>query len=225
MATRGVKRELIPTKHKQFVSLYLYVFLCGQLKTTEEDRRRCFGLMSDSVSVSRKLLESAGSGGDSTELKTGYIFTFAWRNEPLRCKQSTVTSCNSLIWLLNGGKCTEKRRGERKDPAGWQRETVSELMWFTIRVFYFDALPVSDFSALCSLKVLQSKIDCWLSGEDYPLRQPWLTSRSVPAKVAPRRLQFFSFAFFRVATRRLMPVIWLPSMSTPFRLAPDYRNI
>lgn len=129
MATRGVKRELIPTKHKQFVFLYLYVFLCGQLKTTEEDRSRCFGLMSDSVSVSRKLLESAGSGGDSTELKTGYIFTFAWRNEPLRCKQSTGTSCNSLIWLLNGGKCTEKRRGERKDPAGLQRETVSELIY------------------------------------------------------------------------------------------------
>lgn len=38
--------------------------------------------------------------------------------------------------------------------------------------------------------------------------------------MAPRRLQFFSFAFFRVATRRLMPVIWLPSMSTPFRFAP-----
>lgn len=42
--------------------------------------------------------------------------------------------------------------------------------------------------------------------------------------MAPRRLQFFSFAFFRVATRRLMPVIWLPSMSTPFRLAPNYNN-
>lgn len=52
-----------------------------------------------------------------------------------------------------------------------------------------------------------------------------LTSRSVPAKVAPRRLQFFSFAFFRVATRRLIPVIWLPSMSTPFRLAPAYKYI
>lgn len=124
MATRGVKRESIPTKHKQSVSLYLCVFLCSQLKTTEEDRGQCFGLMSDSVSVSRKLLQSARSRGDSTELKTGYIFTFAWRNEPLRCKQSTVASCNSLIWLLNGGKCTEKRRGERKDPAGLQRNSI-----------------------------------------------------------------------------------------------------
>lgn len=60
---------------------------------------------------------------------------------------------------------------------------------------------------------------------DNPFRQASLTSRSVPAKVAPRRLQFFSFAFFKVATRRLMPVIWLPSMSTPFRLAPNHRNI
>lgn len=59
---------------------------------------------------------------------------------------------------------------------------------------------------------------------DNPFKQPELTSRSVPAKVAPRRLQFFSFAFFRVATRRLIPVIWLPSMSTPFRLAPDYKT-
>lgn len=49
----------------------------------------------------------------------------------------------------------------------------------------------------------------------------FLTSRSVPAKVAPRRLQFFSLAFFSVATRKLIPVIWLPSMSTPFRLAPE----
>lgn len=47
-----------------------------------------------------------------------------------------------------------------------------------------------------------------------------ITSRSVPAKVAPRRLQFFNLAFFKVATRRFIPVIWLPSMSTPFRLAP-----
>lgn len=46
------------------------------------------------------------------------------------------------------------------------------------------------------------------------------TSRSVPANVAPLRLQFFSLAFFSVATLRLIPVIWLPSMSTPFRLAP-----
>lgn len=52
----------------------------------------------------------------------------------------------------------------------------------------------------------------------------FLTSRSVPAKVAPRRLQFFSLAFFSVATRRLIPVIWLPSMSTPFRLAPEERE-
>lgn len=43
--------------------------------------------------------------------------------------------------------------------------------------------------------------------------------------MAPRRLQFFSLAFFRVATRRLIPVIWLPSMSTPFRLAPSYKHI
>lgn len=57
------------------------------------------------------------------------------------------------------------------------------------------------------------------------IRHLEFTSRSVPAKVAPRRLQFFSFAFFRVATRRLMPVIWLPSMSTPFRLAPAYKYI
>lgn len=48
----------------------------------------------------------------------------------------------------------------------------------------------------------------------------FLTSRSVPANVAPRKLQFFSLAFFSVATRRFIPVIWLPSMSTPFRLAP-----
>lgn len=46
------------------------------------------------------------------------------------------------------------------------------------------------------------------------------TSRSVPASVAPLRLQFFSLAFFSVATLRLIPVIWLPSMSTPLRLAP-----
>lgn len=59
--------------------------------------------------------------------------------------------------------------------------------------------------------------------EDNPAGPAPLTSRSVPAKVAPRRLQFFSLAFFRVATRRLIPVIWLPSMSTPFRFAPDER--
>ncbi len=47
-----------------------------------------------------------------------------------------------------------------------------------------------------------------------------LTSRSVPARVAPRKLQFLSLAFFSVATRRFIPVIWLPSISTPFRLAP-----
>lgn len=52
-----------------------------------------------------------------------------------------------------------------------------------------------------------------------------LTSRSVPARVAPRRLQFFSLAFFSVATRRLIPVIWLPSRSTPFRLAPDEQKV
>lgn len=34
-----------------------------------------------------------------------------------------------------------------------------------------------------------------------------LTSRSVPASVAPLRLQFFSLAFFSVATLRLIPVI------------------
>lgn len=146
MATRGVKRELIPTKHKQFVSLYLYVFLCGQLKTTEEDRSRCFGLMSDSVSVSRKLLESAGSGGDSTELKTGYIFTFAWRNEPLRCKQSTETSCNSLICLLNGGKCTEKRRGGKKRPCRITKKQY--LSWCDLRSGRFILMP---FLCLTSL--------------------------------------------------------------------------
>ncbi len=52
----------------------------------------------------------------------------------------------------------------------------------------------------------------------------WLTSRSVPANVAPRRLQFFSLAFFNVATRRFIPVIWLPSKSTPFRLAPEAQS-
>lgn len=51
-----------------------------------------------------------------------------------------------------------------------------------------------------------------------------LTSRSVPASVAPLRLQFFSLAFFSVATLRLIPVIWLPSMSTPFRLAPTTKT-
>lgn len=48
----------------------------------------------------------------------------------------------------------------------------------------------------------------------------FVTSRSVPAKVAPLKLQFLSLAFFSVATRRFIPVIWLPSISTPFRLAP-----
>lgn len=51
-----------------------------------------------------------------------------------------------------------------------------------------------------------------------------LTSRSVPASVAPLRLQFFSLAFFSVATLRLIPVIWLPSMSTPLRLAPTTKT-
>lgn len=39
------------------------------------------------------------------------------------------------------------------------------------------------------------------------LNESRLTSKSVPAKVAPLRLQFFSFAFFSVATLRLIPVI------------------
>lgn len=56
------------------------------------------------------------------------------------------------------------------------------------------------------------------------VRRSALTSRSVPASVAPLRLQFFSLAFFSVATLRLIPVIWLPSMSTPLRLAPAARD-
>lgn len=56
--------------------------------------------------------------------------------------------------------------------------------------------------------------------DEQKLKNWWLTSKSVPARVAPLRLQFFNLAFFKVATLRLIPVIWLPSISTPFRLAP-----
>ena len=52
-----------------------------------------------------------------------------------------------------------------------------------------------------------------------PLRSQFM--RSAPASTAPRRSQFCRFAFLRVATRRLIAAMWLPSRLTHFMFAPS----
>ena len=52
----------------------------------------------------------------------------------------------------------------------------------------------------------------------------YLTSKSAPASTAPRKMQFWRLAPFRVATRRFTFPSWLPSKSEFFKFTPKKKN-
>ena len=84
--------------------------------------------------------------------------------------------------------------------------------------------PTAPFDRIMLNKNVPRNRLIFLKSNFLSFSQQNLTSRSAPASTAPRNIQFWRFAPFKVATRRLTFPNWLPSRSEFFKFTPGEEN-